>query len=75
MEAKVERLEVKSASGNNAFEWGENVPEFKLVETDDNDEVKDVEVEEWAARISSRLMKRIVNEGYEPTCGSLILAL
>ena len=45
MEAKVERLEVKPESANVAFKRGGNVPEFKLVEADDNDEVNDVEVE------------------------------
>jgi hypothetical protein len=46
MEAKAERLEVKPESANVAFKRGENVPEFKLVEADNNDEVNDVEVEE-----------------------------
>ena len=42
MEAKPERLEVEPESGNIALWWGENAPEFKVVEDDDNDEVKDV---------------------------------
>lgn len=71
MEAKVERLKVEPESGNVAFEWGEDVPEFKLWAEGDNDEVKNVEVEECAPRILSHLMKRIVNEGYEPTCREL----